>query len=75
MMISMKEKKPIKSDGEVKDEELDKVAGGIIDFTMVPFYCTNCNETSYWPAYIVGSRTKGMQCKFCKCHQTYKVES
>lgn len=57
------------------DELLDAVAGGIIDFTMVPFYCKNCNGTSYWPAYIVDSRTEGMQCKFCKGHQTYKVEN
>ena len=30
MMISMKEKKPIKPDGEIKDEELDKVTGGVV---------------------------------------------
>ena len=40
-------KKNVNQTTELNGEELDKVAGGIIDFTMVPFYCTYCNETSY----------------------------
>ena len=61
---------------EMKDEELDRVAGGTDDAAAwVPFYCKDCNETSYWPAFVVGSRTKGMRCAYCQGYHTYKVES
>ena len=72
----MSENKKIENPSpEIKDEALDQVAGGADGAEMVPFYCKDCNETSYWPAFVVGSRTKGMRCVYCNCYHTYKVES
>ena len=74
--IMSENKKDVPLNSEIKDEELDKISGGTDDaVAFVRFYCNDCKETSYWPAFIVGSRTKGMRCAYCKRCHTYKVES
>ena len=64
MMISMEEKKPIRPNGEAKDEELDQVAGGAPFFADPHSTCPNCGQ---WNVPVWSSERNSYICPNPAC--------